>query len=242
MDGGAADVEAHVARLEGLDETKRARGAVVEADLHGRRSPVGGGRGDSGDGGLAAVPPARHLAGIKDQPPASSRPEWLVADLRSDRAGETGAVAICRGILACCKDPAIREFAARHLGTERRHLRRFELMLPATDRFRLLPAWKVAGFLVGALPALAGPRAVYATIDAVESFVDRHYQTQVKRLDAERSHPDLRALLAECQAEEVHHRDGARERHGGLVGAALRAWGVAVEAGSAAAVAAARRV
>lgn len=179
---------------------------------------------------------------MKDHSTTSRLPDWLVADLRSDHAGETGAVAIYRGILACCRDPALREFAARHLETERKHLRRLETVLPASERSRLLPAWKVAGFLVGALPTLAGPRAVYATIDAVESFVDRHYQAQVDRLDAEQSHPDLRALLAECRAEEVHHRDEARECHGGLVGAALRAWGVAVEAGSAAAVTAARRV
>ena len=32
-------------------------------------------------------------------------PAWLIGELRSDHAGETGAVMIYRGILAFCKDP-----------------------------------------------------------------------------------------------------------------------------------------
>jgi ubiquinone biosynthesis monooxygenase Coq7 len=172
----------------------------------------------------------------------SNYPDWLVAELRSDHAGETGAVMIYRGILALCRDPDVRHFAERHMATEQGHLRLLEEVLPPARRSRLLPIWRVAGWLTGAIPALFGPRAVYATIDSVESFVDHHYQQQLDRLDAEHIFPELRAMLAKCQEEEIHHRDEARDLHGGMVGTLLRAWGAIVGAGSEAAVAAARRV
>jgi ubiquinone biosynthesis monooxygenase Coq7 len=175
-------------------------------------------------------------------PPATDLPAWLVAELRSDHAGETGAVMIYRGILATCRDPGVREFAARHRETEQGHLDLLEGLLPPERRSRLLPIWRVAGFLTGALPGLAGPRAVYATIDAVETFVDHHYRQQIERLDREGILPGVRALLERCREEEVHHRDEAREAATAPPGWLLRAWGAMVGAGSAAAVSAARRV
>jgi ubiquinone biosynthesis monooxygenase Coq7 len=98
----------------------------------------------------------------------------LIGDLRSDHAGETSAVAIYLGILAVSRDPKIRAFAQEHLATEREHIARMEALLRPGQRSVLLPLWRVAGWLTGFLPALAGPRAVYATIDAVETFVDHH--------------------------------------------------------------------
>ncbi|MFN6999122.1 MAG: demethoxyubiquinone hydroxylase family protein [Elioraea tepidiphila] len=179
-------------------------------------------------------------------PPRSAGPAlpaWLVAELRSDHAGETGAVMIYRGILAISRDPAVRDFTERHKATEQGHLDLLDALLPPADRSRLLPLWRVAGWLTGALPALFGPRAVFATIDAVESFVDHHYRAQIDRLDAERILPEIRALLEHCRLEEVHHRDEAREAgEGPRYSAALRLWGRIVGAGSAAAVAAAKRI
>ncbi len=170
-------------------------------------------------------------------------PAWLVAALRSDHAGETGAVMIYRGILSVCRDPELRAFALRHKATEQGHLDLLEGILRPEERSKLLPIWRVAGWLTGALPALFGPRAVYATIDAVESFVDHHYREQIDRLDAESALPEIRALLERCRLEEVHHRDEAREVGGGpCYGRLLSAWGWLVGVGSAAAVAAAKRL
>lgn len=174
---------------------------------------------------------------------AETLPAWLIGELRSDHAGETGAVMIYRGILAVSRDAAVRDFAARHCATEQGHLDLIEEVLPPAQRSRLLPIWRIAGWLTGALPALFGPRAVFATIDAVETFVDHHYQQQIDRLDAEQRLPDLRALLARCQEEEVHHRDEARGLGEGRVpGPVLRGWAWLVGTGSAAAVSAARRI
>ncbi len=54
-------------------------------------------------------------------------PAWLLGELRSDQAGETGAVAIYRGILWVSKDASIRRFAEHHLLTEQDHLQKDRL-------------------------------------------------------------------------------------------------------------------
>jgi ubiquinone biosynthesis monooxygenase Coq7 len=185
--------------------------------------------------GHAAAPPAVST-------PASALPAWLIGELRSDHAGETGAVMIYRGILAVSRDAGVRKFSERHKATEQGHLDLLEALLPPAQRSRLLPIWRIAGWLTGAIPALFGPRAVYATIDAVETFVDHHYQAQIDRLDAEAIHPDIRALLEHCRLEEVHHRDEAREMEHAPASSLLRVWTKLVGAGSAAAVSAARRI
>jgi demethoxyubiquinone hydroxylase (CLK1/Coq7/Cat5 family) len=127
----------------------------------------------------------------------------LVPELRSDHAGETGAVWIYNGMLPVVRSRELRAFARRHRDTGRRHLARIAAVLALPRRSRLLLAWRRAGFATGALPALFGARAVYGTVAAVETFVDRHYQQQIERLDAappSARRDALRALLAECQA------------------------------------------
>ena len=174
---------------------------------------------------------------------ADSRlPLWLERDLRSDHAGEAGAVQIYRGILAVSRDKDVRDFAHHHIETESAHLERIEAVLPAGQRSRLLPLWKLAGLLTGLAPALLGRRTVYATIDAVESFVDHHYQAQIGRLISDGSHPEIRRLLEDCRADEVDHRDDARSRLRAPDGMLIRAWRRLVAAGSAAAVVLARRI
>jgi 3-demethoxyubiquinol 3-hydroxylase len=177
---------------------------------------------------------------VSDAPSIADLPPGLIADLRSDHAGETGAVLIYRGILAIARDPAVRAFAARHAETEQTHLDLLNAILPADKRSWLLPIWRVAGFLTGALPALFGPAAVFATIDAVETFVDHHYQAQIDALADMPAFAGLRALLITCQADEVHHRDEARASGAGRPRIATRLWMGLVGAGSAAAVRAAR--
>lgn len=168
-------------------------------------------------------------------------PDDMTGALRSDHAGETGAVWIYRGILALSRDPDLRDFAERHLATEARHLRDIERVLPSQHHSRLLPVWRVAGFLTGALPALFGPRAVYGTIASVETFVDRHYQHQIDALAGRPADAALRDLLIRCQADERHHRDEAAEQAPGQ-GIILRAWSAVVGSGSALAVQFAERI
>ena len=99
--------------------------------------------------------------------------------LRSDHAGEVGAVYIYKGILKIAKDPELVNFSKRHLATEESHLQKIEGVLLKKDRSKLVWLWKVAGFLLGFLPTLFGPKIVFATIEAVEAFVEEHYEEQV---------------------------------------------------------------
>lgn len=172
----------------------------------------------------------------------SHLPTHLVADIRSDHAGETGAVFIYKGILAITQDPHLRAFAQEHLQTEQKHLALICALLPPQKRSLLLPGWQVAGFLTGALPALAGPQAVYATIKAVEIFVDQHYQNQINLLKDRSEFPALLKLLEDCQADEVEHRDQAAKLLFGPPSIALRAWCMLVSVGSAWAVKLARLI
>jgi ubiquinone biosynthesis monooxygenase Coq7 len=175
--------------------------------------------------------------------PGQPLPPHVLADLRTDHAGEVGAVCIYKGVLMFSRDRALRDFAERHLATERKHLERVEEWLPSAQHSRLLPVWRLAGFLTGALPAVWGPKAVYATIESVETFVDQHYQVQVQALQ---SHPELvqlRHTLQDCQADEIHHRDEAAAALGSLeMGFFLRMWCAMVAWGSRNAVAVCRHI
>jgi demethoxyubiquinone hydroxylase (CLK1/Coq7/Cat5 family) len=184
----------------------------------------------------------------------SAFPKDLQRELRTDHAGEIGAVMIYRGVLAVTRDPELRAFARHHLETEQRHLDLIETVVPPRSRSTLLALWRASGWLTGALPACIGPRAVYATIQAVEMFVDRHYAAQIEQIDvlvackptsARGGDVDcaiadplqqLRQLLITCQADEVSHRDDAGSRWNNKPGALMRTWLWFVSQGSANAV------
>lgn len=171
----------------------------------------------------------------------------LERELRSDHAGETGAVFIYRGIAAVaarCGNAELLAFARRHGDTEAEHLRLVEQWLPPHRRSCLLGPWRLAGWLTGALPALAGPRAVHATIAAVETFVDHHYQQQIDHIARHGAPEGLLRLLQRCQADECQHRDeaAALAAAAGPLPRWLRVWCTVAGRGSAVAVVLARRV
>lgn len=182
-------------------------------------------------------------------------PASIVRELRSDHAGEVGAVQIYRGMLAVSRDPELRAFAEHHLATEQAHLLTIEAHLPAAHHSRLLAAWRVAGWVTGALPALFGPRVAYATVAAVETFVNQHYADQLVLIDSllqasnsstalppeEASRLSLlRADLERCRLDELQHRDEALTA-GAAQGWLVDLWTGLVGRGSASAVALARR-
>jgi ubiquinone biosynthesis monooxygenase Coq7 len=76
--------------------------------------------------------------------------------------------------MSVSKNQSVRNFVERHLFTETRHLREIEGLLATAQRYRLLPIWRIAGFITGALPSLANSKAVFYTIEVVEKFVDTH--------------------------------------------------------------------
>ncbi len=203
-------------------------------------------------GFLVVRPSLQRIAQRQDNLPSASEHTtaaclsvYLERELRSDHAGETGAVAIYKGIAAVAGwrgDAELTEFAFHHGQTEAEHLRLIEAWFPPAQRSRLLGPWRVAGWLTGALPALFGRRSVYATIAAVETFVDQHYQQQIDHLQCHGGPEGLLPLLVRCQSDEQAHRDEAAAMVGAKVPWLLRAWCWVVGTGSAAAVVLARRV
>ena len=132
--------------------------------------------------------------------------------VRVDQAGEYGATRIYAGQLAvlranCPEAKLISRMAAQ----EQRHLTRFDRLM-AERRVRptlLQPLWNVAGFALGAATALMSEQAALACTDAVETEIDRHYGRQIDDLGDD--DPELARDIAEFRAEELEHRDSARE-------------------------------
>jgi len=168
-------------------------------------------------------------------------PSWLTQEMRSNHAGETGAVNIYAGAkwalhlrqrtnsklfpFSEYEEKAL-SFASHHQETEAQHLLAFDRILDPGwtlgQRSKFLPAWRVAGFSLGAVSALWCSRGLYVTTDAVETFVDKHYTSQIERLKFELEHEpegdekaartELLKLLQHCCEDEVDHRDEARSR------------------------------
>ena len=161
----------------------------------------------------------------------------LESFLRSDHAGEVGAVYIYKGILSIAKDPALVEFSKRHLETEKEHLRKIEEVLPVSKRSKLVGIWKVAGYLLGFIPSLFGSRIVFAKIEAVESFVEDHYEEQLKYLRVQ-DDPDqaLINLLQSCQDDEIEHKNESAIKKRSTPGFLLNFWMKIVGWGSSSAV------
>lgn len=142
------------------------------------------------------------------------RPADLAAMIRVDHAGEYGATRIYAGQLAVLgtRSPAGR--AVVHMAAqEAEHLKHFESMLRAR-RVRptlLHPLWNAAGFALGAVTALIGPRAAMACTAAVETEIDIHYEDQRRELGDQE--PELAATIERFQAEELEHKATALE-HG----------------------------
>jgi ubiquinone biosynthesis monooxygenase Coq7 len=94
---------------------------------------------------------------------------------------------------------------------EERHLARFDKLM-AERRVRptaLQPLWNVAGFALGAATALMSEKASLACTDAVETEIDRHYGRQLVELGED--DPELASDIREFRADELEHRDIARE-------------------------------
>ena len=132
--------------------------------------------------------------------------------LRVDQAGEYGATRIYAGQLAVLRpNCAEAKLISRMAAQEQRHLARFDkLMSDRRVRPTLLqPIWNVAGFALGAATALMSEKAALACTDAVETEIDRHYGQQLEELGD--GDPELSADIAEFRADELEHRDTARE-------------------------------
>ena len=127
--------------------------------------------------------------------------------LRSDHAGEIGAVNIYKGILWCAKDPVVLAFANCHLEVESRHLESVEGILTPENRSIFTPLWIVAGRVLGVVAVAGGQNFLFSTIASVEEFVVEHYERQLPFF-----HGPVQDLLLEMMSEEDTHREDAAHR------------------------------
>lgn len=190
---------------------------------------------------------------------------WLDGELSSNLAGETGAVHIYKGAMdalslrqrgrqqqqqqsSSTSLNRVVEFCQEHKMTEESHLQMFEFIVPKEKRTRLLPVWKVAGWTLGFVPTLlGGARALYVTVEAVETFVEQHFKEQIKILETQKECPRLVELLKHCCEDEIHHKQDAKEK---LLNSndfdedalGVKAWATIVKGGSALAADIARRM
>jgi len=150
---------------------------------------------------------------VSDWRPGEKRPD-RESMLRVNQAGEYGATRIYAGQLAVLgRGSAAAHQIARMAAQEQRHLARFDKMI-AERRVRptaLQPLWSVAGFALGAMTAMISEKAAMACTDAVETEIDRHYSEQLAALGDD--DPEFATDIRDFQAEELEHRETARE-HG----------------------------
>ena len=148
---------------------------------------------------------------MSDWRPGERRPD-RASMLRVNQAGEYGATRIYAGQLAVLRrnSPASK-LISRMAGQEQRHLERFNALM-AERRVRptaLQPIWNVAGFALGAATALMSEEAAMACTDAVETEIDKHYSEQLAELGED--DPEFAADIEAFRAEELEHRDSARD-------------------------------
>ncbi len=143
--------------------------------------------------------------------PGERRPD-RASMLRVNQAGEYGATRIYAGQLAVLRgnSPASK-LIARMDGQEQRHLQRFNALMAerGVRPTALQPVWNLAGFALGAATALMSEEAAMACTDAVETEINRHYGRQLDELGDD--DPEFAADIAAFRAEELEHRDSARE-------------------------------
>ena len=170
-------------------------------------------------------------------------PEDMLGLLRSDHAGETGAVWIYKGANLAFWSQSIRRMALEHLPTEKNHLVVMEYLVPVSHRSKLIFIWKVMGFGLGFLSALFGYTTFCITINAVETFVEGHYMDQITRLKKMGDNQKLLEVLKRCCEEEVYHQQDAERRiHVSSNGLIKKWWINVIKTGSDVAVKVSARV
>lgn len=138
--------------------------------------------------------------------------------LRVDHAGEFGAVHIYNGQLSAFEQASNTQESYEKIkimqSAEFVHLNKFNSILP-TKRIRpsaLTPVWHIGGFLMGAVTALTSEKSAMACTEAVETVIDKHYETQINYLSNAPKAPQTEALLKDLkqfQQDELEHKQEA---------------------------------
>jgi len=157
----------------------------------------------------------------------------IVQAIRSDQAGETGAVWIYKAMNLVNNDPKMKKLIDEHLDQESQHLDIVNGLLQDNDKTKLLPLWAAAGFFTGFVPAVMGNNWMLHTIAAVETFVDKHYADQVKYLNVYnpninrinvKDRNTLKEILEKLRNDELKHKKDALDDAQTEPSAALKLW------------------
>ena len=140
----------------------------------------------------------------------SSMLDWM----RSNHAGETGAVWIYMGAKCIFWNKKIQDMTKEHYETEKNHLIVMSHILPKNSHSKLLILWRILGFGLGFFSALLGYRFFCVTIQSVETFVEEHYQEQIDFLYKNSTSFELLRVLEKCCDEEVEHQVDAKLQKG----------------------------
>ena len=128
--------------------------------------------------------------------------------LKVDHAGEQGAICVYRAqwLVAGLTAPSMREQLADFLVHEKRHRSIFgaALMQRGLPRCRSYVLCSAGGYVLGALTALMGRKAIAATTIAIETVVLRHLAEQRAMLTT--IDPAAAELIASIvDYEQLHH-------------------------------------
>lgn len=182
-------------------------------------------------------------AGRSTSPLARARRKRDTASMiRVDHAGEFGATRIYAGQLAIMGDRTPEAISIAGMAEQEvRHRAFFDRMIAERGvRPTLLqPFWDVAGFGLGAVTALMGPKAAMACTVAVETEIDLHYREQLDDLGED--DPELSEAVARFRDEELEHKDKALAS-GAEQAVAYPLMSAVIRAGCRAAIAVAKRI
>lgn len=141
--------------------------------------------------------------------------------IRVDHAGEFGAKVIYSGQIAALKlkkDHETLKLIEHMKEQENVHFDYFdsEIRRQKIRPTLMQPVWKVGGFALGFLTALADKKAAMTCTTAVEEVIDEHYQEQLSDLtkaeenlseDKKIEVRNLKEKIAKFREEELEHRD-----------------------------------
>lgn len=134
--------------------------------------------------------------------------------LKVNHAGEYGAIRIYRAQLWIARHrfTDMVPFLEETLGHEIEHCALFRNAMPerGAKPCRVLALWGNGGLVLGFLTALLGRQAIWICTEAVEATVHQHLEDQLFFLLSR--DPELHALIASIQSEELHHLHYASER------------------------------
>ena len=139
-------------------------------------------------------------------------PKFMIKWMRSNHAGETGAVWIYKGSSCVFWNKKISKMSKEHILTETNHLIVMENLLTSNEKSKLLFLWRIMGFVLGFLSAMFGYKFFCITVDAVETFVEKHYNEQIDYLLNNNLNYKLAMVLKKCCDEEIEHQQDARSR------------------------------